>query len=151
MPKIYTDEFKQSALDLVGDGMTQKQVCADLGISKSALQAWVRDSRLREHGLEPSRDPEESRAQAAALKRIRELERENKILREAAAYRAYSHEPWPLASLRRGFESCRTRRCTSLGWNAGCDQSVTGQPAPTCPADPAPPRGCDVPAPDEHR
>lgn len=86
MPKIYTDEFKQSALDLVGDGMTQKQVCADLGISKSALLAWVRDSRLREHGLEPSRDPEESRAQAAALKRIRELERENKILREAAAY-----------------------------------------------------------------
>ncbi|WP_240688813.1 hypothetical protein [Brevibacterium sp. S22] len=38
--------------------MTQKQVCADLGISKSALQAWVRDSRLREHGLEPSRDVE---------------------------------------------------------------------------------------------
>ncbi|RAC17415.1 hypothetical protein DN539_31495 [Burkholderia multivorans] len=85
MPKIYTDEFKQSALELLGEGMTQKQVCADLGISKSALQAWVRDSRLREHGLEPSRDPEESRAQAAALKRIRELERENKILREAAA------------------------------------------------------------------
>lgn len=86
MPKIYTDEFKQSALELLGEGMTQKQVCADLGISKSTLQAWVRDSRLREHGLEPSRDPEESRAQAAALKRIRELERENKILREAAAY-----------------------------------------------------------------
>ena len=86
MPKIYTDEFKQSALELVGDGMTQKQVCADLGISKSALQAWVRDARLRERGLEPARDPDESRAQAAALKRIRELERENKILREAAAY-----------------------------------------------------------------
>ena len=85
MPKIYTDEFKQSALELLGEGMTQKQVCADLGISKSALQAWVRDC-LREHGLEPSRDVEESRAQAAALKRIRELERENKILREAAAY-----------------------------------------------------------------
>ncbi|GAA1365097.1 transposase [Brevibacterium luteolum] len=86
MPKIYTDEFKQSALELVGDGMSQKQVCADLGISKSALRAWVRDSRLREHGLEPVRDPEGSRAQAAALKCIRELERENKILRVAAAY-----------------------------------------------------------------
>ncbi|GAA1369149.1 transposase [Brevibacterium luteolum] len=86
MPKIYTDEFKQSALDLVGDGMSQRQVCADLGISKSALQAWVRDSRLRDHGLEPATEPDESRAQAAALKRIRELERENKILREAAAY-----------------------------------------------------------------
>ena len=86
MPKIYTDEFKQSALDLINDGMTQKQVCADLGISKSALQAWVRDSRLRDHGLEPATEPDESRAQAAALKRIRELERENKILREAAPY-----------------------------------------------------------------
>lgn len=86
MPKIYTDEFKQSALDLINDGMTQKQVCADLGISKSALQAWVRDSRLRDHGLEPATEPDESRAQAAALKRIRELERDNKILREAAAY-----------------------------------------------------------------
>lgn len=84
MPKVYTDEFKQSALDPIKDGMTQKQVCADLGISKSALQTWMRDARLREHGLEPSHEPEESGAQAAALKRIRELERENKIPREAA-------------------------------------------------------------------
>ncbi|WP_342039173.1 hypothetical protein [Brevibacterium ammoniilyticum] len=37
--KIYSDEFNQSALDLINDGMTQKQVCADLGISKSAFQA----------------------------------------------------------------------------------------------------------------
>ena len=29
MPKIYTDEFKQSALELLDDGMTQKQVCAE--------------------------------------------------------------------------------------------------------------------------
>lgn len=35
MPKIYTDEFKQSALDLINDGMTQKQVYADLGIPDS--------------------------------------------------------------------------------------------------------------------
>lgn len=86
MPKIYTEEFKQTALDLIAGGMTQKQVCADLGVSKSALQAWVRGSRLHEHGIEPARDPEENRAQSAALRRIRELERENKVLREAAAY-----------------------------------------------------------------
>ncbi len=86
MPKIYTDEFKQSALELLSEGMTRKQVCANLGISESALQAWVRDSPLPEHGLEPASDPDESRAQAAAPKRIRELERENTILREAAAY-----------------------------------------------------------------
>lgn len=46
MPKIYTDEFKQSALKLLGEGMTQKQGSAELGISKSALQTWVRDTRL---------------------------------------------------------------------------------------------------------
>ena len=38
MPKDATDEFKQSALELLDDGMTQKQVCADLGISKSAVR-----------------------------------------------------------------------------------------------------------------
>lgn len=65
--------------------MTQKQVCAGVGASKSALQAWVRNARLREHGLESSRDAEGSRAQAAALKRIGELEQENKIFCGAAA------------------------------------------------------------------
>lgn len=60
--KIDTDELKQSAIDLIYDAMTQKQVCADLGISKPALQAWVRDARLREQGLEPATNPDESRA-----------------------------------------------------------------------------------------
>ncbi|MDR8018714.1 transposase [Nesterenkonia aerolata] len=86
MPKFYTEEFKQTALDLIAGGMTQKQVCADLGVSKSALQAWVKGSRLRERGIEPSNDPEESREQAKMLRRIHELEQENKVLREAAAY-----------------------------------------------------------------
>ncbi|MFC7403457.1 transposase [Citricoccus sp. GCM10030269] len=38
MPKIYSDEFKASALELLEQGITQKQVCQDLGMSKSALQ-----------------------------------------------------------------------------------------------------------------
>lgn len=86
MPRIYTDKFKRSVLDLINDGMTQKQVFADLGASKSVIRAWVREARLRVNGLESSPDPEEARARASALTRIRELEREAKILREAAAY-----------------------------------------------------------------
>lgn len=31
MPKIYTEELKQSALDSVSDGMTRKRVCAKPG------------------------------------------------------------------------------------------------------------------------
>lgn len=68
MPKIYTDEYKQSAIELINDGLTHKQVCADIGVSESALQAWVRNSRLRAHGLEPSKDHDESPARAIALK-----------------------------------------------------------------------------------
>ena len=68
MPKIYTDEYKQSAIELINDGLTHKQVCADIGVSECALQAWVRDSRLRAHGLEPSKDHDESPARAIALK-----------------------------------------------------------------------------------
>ena len=75
MPKIYSEEFKASALELLASGMTQKEVCADLGVSKSALQGWVRSARLAERGFEPADEPGERSEQTAMLKRIRELER----------------------------------------------------------------------------
>lgn len=86
MPKIYSEEFKASALELLASGMTQKEVCADLGVSKSALQGWVRTARLAERGFEPATETGERSEQTAMLKRIRELETENEILRRAAAY-----------------------------------------------------------------
>ena len=86
VPVKFTDEFKRDAVALVDSGIAQKQVCKDLGISKSALQAWVRDARFEAHGMTPSTDPDEQRKMAAAMKRIRELEMENEVLRRAAAY-----------------------------------------------------------------
>lgn len=89
MPVKYSDEFKRDAVALVlTQGMSQKQVCADLGISKSALQAWVRSTQLRDRGIEPvsSGDVDVQREQAKMLKQIRELEMENEVLRRAAAY-----------------------------------------------------------------
>lgn len=41
------------APDLIAGVMTQMQVCADLGVSKSALQSWVRDFRLRQYDCTP--------------------------------------------------------------------------------------------------
>ena len=75
VPKIYSEELKASALELLDQGMTQKQVCQDLGMSKSALQAWVNESRLRERGFEPARGPSagDGGEQTRMLKRIREL------------------------------------------------------------------------------
>lgn len=91
VPKIYTDEFKRDAVAMVAAGASQKTVCKDLGISKTALQSWVRDDRFRARGMTPSTDPEERREMSAALRRIRELEMENEVLRRAAAYLSQAH------------------------------------------------------------
>ncbi|UOR03322.1 IS3 family transposase [Leucobacter allii] len=91
MPVKYSDEFKRDAVALVESGISQNQVVRDLGISKSALQTWVRDARFQSHGMTPSKDPDERREMAAALKRIRELEQENEVLRRASAYLSQIH------------------------------------------------------------
>jgi len=92
MPKnTYSDEFKSDAVALVESGIAAKQVVKDLGISRTALQSWVRDARFKAHGMTPSKDPDEQRQMRAALKRIRELEMENEVLRRAAAYLSQVH------------------------------------------------------------
>ena len=91
MPTKYSDEFKRDAVGLVDSGISQKQVCRDLGISKSALAAWMQDSRFQSHGITPPKNVDERREMNAALKRIRELEMENEVLRRAAAYLSQIH------------------------------------------------------------
>ena len=71
--------------------MTQRQVCTDLGISRSSLQNWVNQDRLHSRGLAVPADASERKENAAALKRIRELEMENEVLRRAAASLSQAH------------------------------------------------------------
>lgn len=92
MPKIaYTDEFKRDAVALVESGIPQKQVVKDLGVAKTTLQAWLRDARFKSHGMTPTTDPEARKDMSQALRRIRELEMENEVLRRAAAYLSQAH------------------------------------------------------------
>lgn len=91
VPRIYSDEFKRDAVALVESGISQRQVCKDLGISKSALTVWVRDAKFQSHGMTPAKDPADRQEMSAALKRIRELEQENEVLRRAAAYLSQAH------------------------------------------------------------
>ena len=92
MPKTnYTDEFKRDAVALVASGIPQKQVARDMGMAKTTLQAWVRDARFQSHGMVPTTDPEARKDMAVALRRIRELEMENEVLRRAAAYLSQVH------------------------------------------------------------
>ncbi|WOO95899.1 IS3 family transposase [Actinomyces urogenitalis] len=92
MAKIaYTDEFKRDAVVLVASGILQKQVAEDMGMAKTTLQAWVRDARFQSHGMTPTTDREQRKDMAQALRRIRELEMENEVLRRAAAYLSQAH------------------------------------------------------------
>lgn len=86
MPKIYSEQFKAGVVVLVESGVSCRQVCADLGISRSSLQKWVSGACLQAHGMSPLSVPEAAREMNAALKRIRDLEMENEVLRAAAAY-----------------------------------------------------------------
>ena len=92
MAKIaYTDEFKRDAVALVVSGIPQKQVAEDMGMAKTTLQACVRDARFQSHGMTPTTDREQRKDMAQALRRIRELEMENEVLRRAAAYLSQAH------------------------------------------------------------
>jgi len=91
VPKIYSDEFKRDAVALVNSGMTQRQVCEDMGISRSSLQNWVQADRMDSRGIQVPEDIEERKEVAKALKRVRELEQENEVLRRAAAYLSQVH------------------------------------------------------------
>ena len=96
MPKItYSEEFKRDEVALVESGIPQKQVVKDLGIAKTTLQAWIRDARFKSHSMTPTTDPEARKDMSQALRRIRELEMENEVLRRAAAYLSQAHITLP--------------------------------------------------------
>lgn len=86
VPRIYSDGFKCDAVALVNSGLSHKQVCKDLGVSKFALRMWVKDDRFRALGFTLTTDVGECREMTAAMQRIGELEVENEVLRRAAAY-----------------------------------------------------------------
>jgi len=78
-------------LELLDSGMTQMQVCEDLGISTSSLQLWVNRQRAEHHGLVPAENTAERAEQTQMLKRIRELEQEDEHLPCAVAYLSQAH------------------------------------------------------------
>jgi transposase len=89
----YSEEFKRDAVALVRQSGSQRQVCRDLGVSKSALSKWVSDADRADQGLPSPRDvtPVEDAQIRELIKRNRLLEQENEVLRRAAAYLSQIH------------------------------------------------------------
>lgn len=69
MPVKHSEKFKRDAVALVESGVSRRQVCLDLGVSKPALVAWVRNAQLAALGFEPPAGAEDRREIAAADER----------------------------------------------------------------------------------
>ena len=89
----YSEEFRNDAVALVRSGASQREVCRDLGVSKSAMSKWVSDAERRDAGLPASRDVSsvEDAQIRELMRRNRLLEQENEVLRRAAAYLSQIH------------------------------------------------------------
>lgn len=84
----YSIEFRNDAVERVRQGMSQRKVCHDLGVSKSAISKWFVEAERRDQGLPPTRDvsPQKDAQIRDLMRRTQLLEQENEVLRRATAY-----------------------------------------------------------------
>jgi transposase-like protein len=86
VPRPYPPEFRARAIALVRSGKQVKQQTAyELGISAGCLHDWIKQDRI-DRGELPGKTTVESVELRAARKRIRELETELAILRQAEKF-----------------------------------------------------------------
>jgi len=98
MPRAYPAEFRARAVALVRAGKEQRQTAADLGIHPVTLAKWVKQDRI-DRGEIPGTSTSESAELRAARRRIRELETELVIVRQAAKFLG-EDKPRPKGSTR---------------------------------------------------
>jgi len=98
MPRSYPDEFRVRAVALVRAGKEQKQTASDLGIHPVTLSKWVKQDRI-DRGEIAGVSRSESVELRATRRRIRELETELLIVRQAAKFLG-EDEPRPKGSTR---------------------------------------------------
>lgn len=80
----YTDEFKLQIVSLVKSGKTSSIIAKEYGIAKSSVTKWVRDfNKSGSFNAKDNRTPEENEL-IALRKRVKELEMEADILKQAA-------------------------------------------------------------------
>ncbi len=80
----YTDEFKRQIVMLVKSGKSSNSVAKEYGIAKSSVTKWVRDfNNSGSFRAKDNRTPEENEL-IELRKRVKELEMEADILKQAA-------------------------------------------------------------------
>lgn len=87
--RSYTPEFKAEAIRLVTEeGMRPIEVARDLGVHRSLISNWLRDSRAaKERSDHHEASPQEMAAELRRLRReVALLREEREILKKAAAF-----------------------------------------------------------------
>lgn len=74
------------------DGVSIKQVATDFGISETCLQNWLRQADV-EDGNRPGVTATKSVENRELRKRVRLLEQQNEVLRQASAYLSEANLP----------------------------------------------------------
>jgi len=84
----FTPEFKAGAVKLVlEEGKTTSQVAQDLDLTESALRIWVQQAKADRGEGKPGALMTAEREELSQLrKRVRQLEMERDILKNAAAF-----------------------------------------------------------------
>ena len=79
----YTDEFKLQIVSLIKSGKSSSMIAKEYGIAKSSVTKWVRDfNKSGSFKAKGNRTPEENEL-IALRKRVKELEMEADILKQA--------------------------------------------------------------------
>ena len=80
----YTDEFKLQIVSLIKSGKSSSMIAKEYGIAKSSVTKWVRDfNKSGSFKAKDNRTSEENEL-IALRKRVKELEMEADILKQAA-------------------------------------------------------------------
>ena len=86
---IYPPEFRVEAVRLLGSGeRSPKQLALELGCSEQSLRNWLRQDQA-------DRGEREDMLSSQERAKLRELERENKVLRQELAFYHFPAAHWP--------------------------------------------------------
>jgi len=84
MPKSYAPEFRRRVVDLVRSGRSVAEVAADVGVSEGTLYRWKEQDQV-DRGERVGPSSLERVELAEARRRVRELETELAIVKQASA------------------------------------------------------------------
>lgn len=85
-PSSYPEAFRRDAVELaLSSDRPVREVARELGVSYETLRGWVKTFRREQDPEQAARDAETAEVKVMR-KRLAELEKENEILRKAAAY-----------------------------------------------------------------